>query len=403
MASVPLIVGLRYAGTGKKQFLSVVSRVSLIGLVLGVVALAVVVSVMNGFDRELKHRILGAVPHVMIETKEPAALRQWLAASKDVAGFAPFLRRSGLVIHGQQTRLVSVYGVEPGKEQSVSIVPDHMVSGDLASLSPGTNRVVLGRPLAFQLGIVTGDTITLIIPEPSRGGNAVTPRMARLVVAGFFELDSELDYKLLMIDRHDLSGIVRDAGDETWRVTLHDIFRAPAFAAEAMKQQGVTGVSTWTDDYGDFFRTVRMEKIMMFVLLTLIVAIAAFNIVSGLSMMVKEKQADIAVLRTLGLSPGQVMQTFVIQGAIVGVAGTLIGMVIGLPLAYWVGTVVRFFEDLSGTRLLAGTYFDRVPSDLRTPDFAVIVLVSLLISLLATLYPSYRASRLRPAEVLRYE
>jgi lipoprotein-releasing system permease protein len=194
-----------------------------------------------------------------------------------------------------------------------------------------------------------------------------------------------------------------DRGDPAVRITLVDIFRAPAIKRELLDVAGVTRVITWSDEYGDFFETVRMEKIMMFILLSLIVAIAAFNIVSGLSMMVRDKQADIAVFRTMGLSPSAVMQTFVIQGAMIGLLGTFIGLAIGIPLAASISEVVDFFEALFGVSMLAGTYFEQVPSDLRVIDLATIAAVSIAISLSATLYPAYRASRLRPANVLRYE
>lgn len=403
MISTPLFIGLRYSGSAESnQFLSFISRVSLLGLVLGVVALTVVVSVMNGFDRELKYRILGGVPHVVVETARPRDVQTMLAQDERVAGFATFLERSGVAIRSGQNRLVSVYGIEPGREAEVSIMPDHMISGSLDNLRPGSNNVIAGRALAFRLGLVEGDALTLVVPEPSSSGHSVVPRLARLTVAGFFEVDSELDYGLLLMHRDDLAAAVGESGIG-YRVTLNDIFLAQAMKRDLESVSGVTAVRTWTDRYGDFFETVRMEKIMMFVLLTLVVAIAAFNIVSGLSMMVKSKQPDIAVLRTLGLSPGEVMQVFVVQGALVGLLGTIVGMLLGIPLAYFISDVVGFFEDLIGARMLAGTYFDRVPSDIRAPDLLAVVAVSLAISFLATLYPAWRAARLRPANVLRYE
>lgn len=403
MVRVPWLVGKRYFGAkGNDRFLSIISRVSLIGLVLGVVALTVVVSVMNGFDRELKYRILGVVPHLVVETSDPQALVAVLSGRTDVAGYAPFLRRYGVAVHGRSDRLVSIYGIVPDREASISILPKHLVSGTLADLSAGQNRVFLGRPLGSQLGIGRGDLITLIIPEPSVSGNSVVPRMASVQVAGFFEVDSEVDYNLMVTNISDLAAMV-DGGESAVRITLADIFRAPAMKRELLDVPGVTRVVTWSDEFGDFFETVRMEKIMMFILLSLIVAIAAFNIVSGLAMMVRDKQADIAVFRTMGLSPSAVMQTFVIQGAMVGFLGTFIGLAIGIPLAASISEVVDFFEALFGVSMLAGTYFEQVPSDLRMIDLATIAAVSIAISLLATLYPAYRASRLRPANVLRYE
>lgn len=401
--NVPWLVGSRYFGArGDDVYLSFISKVSLIGLVLGVVALTVVVSVMNGFDRELKYRILGAAPHVVVETTDPESLTAWVAGEDRVLGYAGFLRRSGVIMRGQANKLVSIYGIEPEHEADVSILPRHVIAGSLDDIEPGTNRVIVGRPLAFQLGLVEGDTLTVIVPEPSPSGNSVVPRIARVAVAGFFELDSELDYGLIVMHRSDLALVIRGSRP-TFRLTLENIFLAPSVAAELRTLSGVTAVSTWTEDYGDFFETVRMEKIMMFILLTLIVAIAAFNIVSGLAMMVRDKQADIAVFRTMGLSQAKVMQTFMIQGSMIGVAGTLIGLVIGIPLAFSISEVIAFFENLFGARMLAGTYFEQVPSDLRLLDLLAIAAVSLAISLAATLYPAYRASRLHPASVLRYE
>jgi len=399
---LPLRIGLRYARARKGQvFLSFISAVSFFGLVLGVVALTVVVSVMNGFDRELKRRILGAVPHVVLEG-EPGELEAWAKGRPEIAGSAQFLRRSGVVVHGRSNRLVSIFGIVPELEANISIIPAHLVSGDITALRAGTNRVIMGRGLAFQLGVRPGEVMTVIVPEPSRGGAAIRPRLMRVEVAGLFEVDSEVDYNLMLVHVDDLKGLV-DAVTTTLRLTFDDIFLAPAVAAEAMQADAVDAAVDWTDEFGDFFETVRMEKTMMFVLLTLIVAIAAFNIISSLSMMVKEKQSDIAVFRTLGLAPAGIMLTFVTQGAIVGVLGTLIGIALGVPLAVFIPEIVSFFEHLVGARMLAGTYFERLPSEVRMPDVVVITLVSLAISLAATVYPAYRASRLQPAAVLRYE
>jgi lipoprotein-releasing system permease protein len=388
MNSVPWFVGLRYSGsTTNNLYLSFISKVSLIGLVLGVVALTVVVSVMNGFDRELKYRILGASPHVV-------------DASPQVTGFAPFLRRNGVVMTGGSDRLVSVFGIEPDNEPS--IIGEHVRQGEISDLVSAANRIMMGRPLGYQLGVNVGDTLTIVVPEPSASGSTVIPKMMRVSVSGFFELDSELDYGLILMNREDLARAL-GAEEKVFRIQLDNIFVAASVADSLKSLTGTVRVQSWADEYGDFFETVRMEKVMMFVLLTMVVAIAAFNIVSGLSMMVKEKKMDIAVFRTLGLTQWQVMQIFVVQGAVVGLLGVLIGLVIGIPVAMWVGDIIRVFEDMLGGRMLAGTYFDQVPSDVRFADIVVIGVVSLAISLVASLYPAYRAARLQPAEVLRYE
>ena len=402
MTGVSLLVGLRYSGARENNaFLSFISKVSLGGLALGVIALTVVVSVMDGFDQQLEYRILGAVPHVVFTAGPGVDVGKLLAGDRKVAGYAPFLRRSGVAIRDDSRQLVSIYGVEPGAEQRMSIIPDHMVQGNLGALKPGSDAVVMGRPLGLALGLDVGDILTLIIPDAT-SGNTVTPRMARVKVAGFFEVDSDIDYSLLMMNRQDLASIVHDH-TSTWRVTLNDVFYAPMLARQLAAKPGISHVSTWKDQYGDFFRTVRMEKIMMFILLTLIVAIAAFNIVSGLSMMVKEKRADIAVFRTMGLSPFAVMRIFMVQGTVAGVLGTVIGLLLGIPLAHYIPHIISFVESLTGTQLLAGTYFSRVPTDVRLPDLSVIAVVSMVLSFLATLYPAWRAAKLRPANVLRYE
>lgn len=402
MKSVSMLVGLRYAGGSETDsFLSFISKVSLGGLALGVIALTVVVSVMDGFDQHLKYRILGAVPHVVFEVTPDVDVAKLLSGNDNVAGYAPFLERSGVAIRDTSRQLVSIYGIQPSLESRMSIIPDHMVSGKLAELVPGSDNVVMGRPLAMALGLRAGDVVTLIIPEAS-SSNTVTPRMARVRVAGLFEVNSDLDYGLLLMNRHDLAAIVHDTS-RTYRVTLNDVFYATTFAQRLARVTGISNISTWNDRYGDFFRTVRMEKIMMFILLTLIVAIAAFNIVSGLSMMVKKKQADIAVFRTLGLTPFRVMQIFMVQGTVIGVLGTAIGLLVGIPLAWYIPTIIGFVESLTGTRMLAGTYFSRVPSEVRVPDLVVIAVVALVLSFVATLYPAWRASQLRPADVLRYE
>lgn len=399
--SVPWYIGLRYSGTrANNLFLSFIAWISLIGVTLGVVALTIVVSVMNGFDSELKRRILGAVPHVVATgIDDPAGIE----AHPRVRAVVPFMRGRGMLINAGETRLIALYGIEPGAERAVSNIPT-FVDGDLRELLPaGSNQIVIGRGLAYQAGIARGDRIMVVIPEPSAGGNTITPRFGQVTVAGFFELGSELDYRLGLMNIEDL-GAITGRAQTAWRLALDDVFVAPVISRWLRDRLGPDAeISDWTREYGNFFETVRMEKIMMFVLLSLVIVIAAFNIISSLSMMVKEKQADIAVLRTLGMSPRRVMMIFVVQGGSIGALGTLVGVLLGVPLALWIPEIIGFFEELWGARVLAGTYFERVPSDVRVPDVAVILAVSLTITIMATLYPAWRAARLRPAEVLHAE
>mgnify|MGYP000123695179 CR=1 FL=1 len=406
--NVPLFIGLRFSTAHKgSSFLSFITRVSMIGLMLGVMSLIVVVSVMNGFDSQLKYRILGAIPHVIVsgdtndtrQDKSNGAIQsEQLTTIGDGARSSAFLGRKGIVIKGRDNRIIAVHGILPDQEKYASVIPENMKLGHVDLLKAGSNNIVLGQGMASQLAVWPGDKMTLIIPTATASGQLISPKLATVVLVGTFELQSELDYSLALMHLQDLKNIVKTEHHDT-RLTLNNIFNVSSYQTALAPLD----VVDWTQEYGDFFETVKMEKIMMFMLLTLIVMIAAFNTVSGLSMMVKDKKGEIAVLRTMGLSRGQVMQIFIVQGSVIGVSGTLLGMLLGIPLAYHVTEVVGFVEDLMGGRMLAGTYFDRVPTDVRFLDTLVIVLVSFLISILATLYPAYRATKLEPAEVLRSE
>lgn len=370
------------------RFLSLITGVSIFGLTLGVMALVVVVSVMNGFDSQLKHRILGAVPHVISRDRPEPKVGE---------SSAEFLRFQGMVLAGD-SRLVTIFGIDPMAESEISVLPDHMLTGDLSALQAGSNKAVVGSTLAARLGLWSDEQTTLLIPVASDGGSRVIPKIAKVTIAGTFRLDSELDHSLLLMHVEDLK---RFTGSDhvTYRITLDNIFSAGTYKADFPESI----MSTWYDDYGDFFAAVRMEKLMMFLLLTMIVMIAALNTVSGLSMMVKEKQAEIAVLRTMGLDRHQISLIFVVQGSAIGMLGVLLGLIIGLPIAYHVTEIVSFFENIFGGRMLAGTYFDRVPTDVRLTDIFAIALVSIFIAITATLYPAFRAGRLEPAQVLRAE
>ena len=391
----PAYIGLRYSrARGENRFLSFITWVSLLGLALGVVALIVVVSVMNGFDTELKRRILGAVPHVVVE----GLSREELEDIPGVSAAGRFSSQSVLLVNGSASELVSLYGIEPQNERAMSIIPDHMTFGAMKLLGEG--GIVLGEPLAYRLGLMQGDSVTVLLPVVKDAWRLDT-KVINATLVGTFELDSELDYHLSLMN---VESIDRVLGSTTrsYRLRLNDIFAAPGLAKELKLNNKVT-VSDWSGDYGDFFRTVKMEKVMMFLLLMLVVGIAAFSIVSSLSMLVKEKKFDIAVLRTCGLSSRDVTMIFVVQGAVIGICGIVLGAIVGLPLAYYVTEVVSAIESLFGGSMLAGTYFDSIPSDVRLLDVIAILVVSLLISLAATIYPAYRAASVNPAEVLRYE
>jgi lipoprotein-releasing system permease protein len=324
-------------------------------------------------------------------------------SNPDVAYVARFQQRQGMVVGRNASKLITIYGVDAVSEPSVSVISSHMVDGEMTVLTPGSNAVVIGQTLGYQLGLRVGDELAIVLPKPNASGHSVKPVLAKVTVEGFFELESELDYSLILISLEDLQGISGDnrAG---FRIKLHDIFAADSYVLAILEQYGQqVETSSWTEQYGDFFETVKMEKVMMFVLLSFVVMIAAFNIVSGLSMMVKDKASDIAILTTLGLPSNSLMLVFVIQGAVIGLIGIILGLAVGLPMAYFVPEIVNFIEQIVGGRMLAGTYFSEVPSDVRYGDIAVVVVVSIVIALSATLYPAYTASRLDPAEVLRRE
>jgi lipoprotein-releasing system permease protein len=407
------MIGARYIRAKQRNsFISFISLVSVLGLILGVAVLVIVVSVMNGFDRELRHRILGVVPHGVVLALDESGLENWqqlaeqLEGHPQIMGVAPFARTRGMLTSGGAVNVIELYGVSPEHESNVSIIPEYMTAGTITDLVPGSNGIVLGRALANALGVMAGQQLTLVIPEATAKGMNVKPRIIQVRLVDTFEVGVELDYKLALMHVDDLSGhLSLKHPVQGVRVRFADLLNAPEMLPQITLglTDGAYKSETWADQYGDLFKTVEMEKAMMFLLLLLIVAIAAFNIISGLVMLVDEKRSDIAILRTLGISPGSVMAIFVVQGSIIGIAGTLLGLVLGSVLAFNISDIVGFFEELANEQVLAGTYFDSVPSDFRLPDVLVIGLVSLGISVVATIYPAWRASRLDPSDVLRYE
>lgn len=398
-----LEIGLRYLQLKKGgRGISLISFVSMIGMALGVLALTVVVSVMNGFDKELKRRILGVVPHVVAQGQLSADKLNLdgLIEDKNVIVSSPFLEIQGMLVSNSGSELTTIYGVIPGMESEMSIVSQNMVQGDIEGLAPHSREIILGRSLAFHLGLLPGDKLTLVVPKTSHGGRSLKPNLFTVYVRGTFELGSELDYGLSMMHLEDVKMMSTLAANTRYK--LDNIFNAPQLAKN-IRQGYKRDVSSWVEDYGDFFQTVRMEKTMMFILMSVIIAIAAFNIISSLSILVIDKKNDIAVLRTMGANSRQIMTIFVMQGLLIGLIGCLLGLALGLPLAFNITEVVGFFEDLFNSRVLSGTYFDRVPSDVRVADIVVISLVSITITFMATIRPALKAVRLKPAVILRSE
>jgi lipoprotein-releasing system permease protein len=413
-----LFVGLRFTrarkrNTGRNHFISFISLVSMLGIALGVAALIVVLSVMNGFQKEVRARILGVASHVQL-TGAGNRLADWpslageAAAHPEVVAAAPFVNAQGMLLFGAAVRGAVVRGIVPELEDKVADLGHNMVAGKLDALAPGEFRIVLGSELARALSVIPGDKVTLIAPQGLVTAAGILPRLKQFTVAGMFEVGMfEYDSGLALIHLQDAQKLYGMADDVSGvRLKLKDLFESRVVARDLMARlRGDIYVSDWTRSHANFFRAVQIEKTMMFIILLLIVAVAAFNIVSTLVMAVTDKQPDIAILRTLGASPGSIMQIFIVQGALIGVIGMLIGVAGGIALAVNIDVVVPFLERLLNIRFLSREvyYITELPSDLQRGDVLVIALVSLALSLLATLYPSWRASRVNPAEALRYE
>lgn len=407
-----IYVGLRYtAAKRNNNFISFISLVSMLGLMLGVAALIVVLSVMNGFDRELRGRILGMVPHATI-TGYNATIKDWRTVSANIGkdqrviASAPFIKAQGMLTNKGAVKPAFVQGVDPDAEMTVSIVSENINSGNWQALKAGEFNVILGDLLARQLGLKLGDKVTLLLPEASVSIAGITPRLKRFTLAGTFSVGAELDSSLGYIHIEDAAKIKRMDGVEGVRLTFKDLFKAPQAVRDiAVKLDGIYQISDWTRTQGNLFQAIQMEKRMVGLLLFLIVFVAAFNIVSTLVMVVTDKKTDIAILRTLGATQGLIMRIFIVQGTVIGVLGTFLGAILGISLALTISEVVVFFEKLFGIQVLSpDVYFiSYLPSQLIWGDVMIIISVALLISFFATIYPAYKASRTQPAEALRYD
>ena len=416
--SYEFLVGLRYTRSkrraqGRNRFISFISLVSMLGIALGVAALIVVLSVMNGFQRELRTRILGVASHVQVSGFD-GELANWQRVADDAAkhprvrSAAPFVQAQGMLSFDQTVRGTLIRGVLPDAEDKVADFAQHMRAGRLDDLRPGEFGIVLGADLARAMRVSMNDKVTLIAPQGLVTPAAILPRLKQFRVVGIFEVGMyEYDSSLALVHLQDAQTLYRMEDRVSGvRLKLDDLFEAPRVARELIKYLDAdTLVSDWTRSHANFFRAVQIEKNVMFIILLLIVAVAAFNIVSTLVMAVQDKQADIAILRTLGASPGSIMGIFVIQGALIGFIGLGLGVLGGVTLALNIDVVVPAIERAFGIQFLAKDvyYISDLPSELLWSDVFAITGVSFVLTLVATLYPSWRASRLNPAEALRYE
>jgi lipoprotein-releasing system permease protein len=408
-----LFIGLRYTRAKRRnQFISFISTVSIVCIAISVTALITVMSVMNGFDNELRTRILGAISHATVSGLPGESVQDWpravqiANANRHVQGAAPYVETQAF-LQARRPSGALVRGIEPAEEPKVSDIGTHMVEGQLSLLTPDSWNIVLGRELAMTLGVSVGDKITMAVPEFRATPMGSVPRLRGFKVVGIFELGmQEFDSNLALINMSDAEKLNGMNGPSGIRLRLDDMFNAGLVAHQLADQLGqVYRVDTWMDSHANFFSAISMEKKVMFIILSLIILVAVINLISMLMMLVTDKQADIAILRTLGSTPRSIMGMFMVQGVLVGVVGIGFGVGLGSLLSWKLPGIVKWIENVTGVTFLSPDvyYISELPSKLLASDVGWVALITFLFSLLATLYPAWRASRTQPAQALRYE
>ncbi len=411
---IELFIGLRYTRAKRRNhFISFISLLSILGIAVGVTALITVLSVMNGFEKELRERILGVASHMTItsyngELDNWPELEQKLNSYPQIIGTAPYITGEGMLTHSRHVEGAIIRGVLPSREDEVSEVSSKMLAGSLADLKAGEFGIVLGIELATALRVTIGDKISLVTPQANITPIGIMPRMKRFTVVGIFKVGMyEFDHGLAIMHISDAAKLLKmQSRVSGLRLKLDEMFAAPRFNKTLSEElPSHYFVSDWTYRHANFFRAVQTEKLVMFLILLLIVAVAAFNIVSTLVMVVTDKESDIAILRTLGATPASIMGIFMVQGILIGFIGTALGIMGGVSLALNVESLVPAIERLLDIEFLAADvyYISKLPSDLEWADVYLIGILSFLLSILATLYPAWRAARVQPAEALRYE
>ena len=410
--SFETMIGLRYVRARRRNhFISFISMSSMIGVALGVMALITVISVMNGFEKELKDRILGMASHAVIE--ELNGLKDWqlvmnnIKEHPEIVGAAPYFHAEGMLTKDKIVNGVIIRGILPHEETNVAIVAEKMIEGDLNNLKSTEFNIILGAELVRKLNLEIGDKVTLVAPQVNFTPAGILPRLKRFTLIGIFEVGMhEFDAGLALIHMDDALRLFRKSNPTGIRLKTNNILKAPTISREIASQlSSKYWVIDWTQRHSNFFRALKTEKTVMFVILTLIVAVAAFNIISTLVMAVSDKQSDIAVLRTLGASPKSILKIFIIQGTIIGAIGILLGVIGGVWLASNIETLVPALENILGYKFLSPDvyYISDLPSDMHWSDVILIGVVSFVLCLFATIYPAFRAANTLPAEALRYE
>lgn len=410
--TLPFYIGLRYVRTKRRNgFIAFVSWFALLGMALGVFAIIVVLSVMNGFDRELKERILRVVPHGFLSTDQP--LIEWKGLASRIEGMphllasAPFIDGTGLVSYGGAVRPVEIQGVDPDYERNISLVDDFMLIGELTDIQPGSYNIILGNLVARNMGLAIGDTVSITLPQVSITPAGVFPRSKRFTLVGVFEVGAQVDQSLAIIHLTDAQRLFR-YGDavEGLHLKYDDIYRAPIEISQLKSHLGPGyAAKDWSQTQGSLFQAVKMEKTVVGIMLTIIIAVAAFNIVTSLIMMVVEKRSDIAVLRTLGLTRIGIIQIFMVQGITMGLVGIAFGALFGMGVAIYLPQMIAGLEAITGWQLFdPAVYFvSFLPSQWRAEDTIIVCAMAVIMSVGATIYPAWRASKIEPAEALRYD
>lgn len=411
----PFYIGLRYTRAKRRNhFISFISLASMLGIALGVIVLITVLSVMNGFDYEITHRIFDMTPQVTITTANNHLenwqnLRKQVESLPDVVGAAPYVGGQAMLTRTGQVNPVIVNGVIPGEEIKVSKVGLKMVEGSFSNLQPGKFGIVMGDELAASLGLLVGDKVTVVIAQQVVTPVGVEPQFKRFTLVGTFHVGGALgfDRGVVYINMQDAQALFRlGSAVSGMRLKINDLYAAPKVTNELLPKLPQNYlVSNWTQDYGEFFHVIGLEKNMMFLILLLIIAVAVFNLVSTLVMVVNDKRAEIAILRTLGASSRTIMATFMVQGFIIGISGMILGLIGGVTLALNVTQIERWIEKLFNVHLISSSFYfvDYLPSKLQWADVYHICIITVIMSLIATLYPAWQAAKTQPAEALRYE